>query len=69
MQLKFGNDRLDFGKLPNLTTQGIAIDALEFFATAPAFGRYTAHDLLAFLRRQQRALVFAVAGLPARFAA
>src|SRR5437016_1313701 len=68
MLLVFRNDRLDFGKFPNLMTQRLGIAALEFVAATPAFGWHAGHNLLALLRGNQIAFVFPVAWLAAPFA-
>jgi hypothetical protein len=68
MLLVFGNDRLDFGKFPNLMTQRLGIAALKLFAATPTFGGHAGHDLLALGRGKQIAFVFLVAWLAATFA-
>ena len=68
MLLVFGNDRLNFGKFPNLMTPRIGIAALEFFAATPTFGRHARHNRLALFGGNQVAFVFRMAWLAAALA-
>ncbi len=65
MPLIFGDDRFDFGKLPDLMSQRLDIDAGEWFATTAACVGNAGDDLATFFGRNKRPLVFFVAGLAA----
>ena len=53
--LVFDDERLNLGEFPNLMTQGLGIQTIEFFATASANGGHARDHLVALLRGNQRA--------------